>query len=446
MDTLSTLKAGALAAAALAMLPAAAMAALDVAAVKPKIDSTVDAAYPHLDALYKDIHAHPELAFMEVETAARLAKEMRALGFEVTEKIGKTGLVAIFKNGPGPVVMVRTELDALPMEEKTGLPYASKATTSWNGNQTFIAHSCGHDIHMASWVGAATTLLAMKDRWRGTLMFVAQPAEEIVSGAKAMLDDGLYTRFGKPDYAFALHDGTPAFGTVAYRAGVLTSNGGMFDITFKGRGGHGASPNLTIDPVIIAARFVIDLQSVVSREKDPSQFGVVSVGAIQGGSAGNIIPDSVVVRGTIRSFDLAVHEKLVDGVRRTAKAVAEMAGAPEPVINIEDPTKSVINDQGLFDRTVPVFKSAFGDNAGPAPITFASEDFSAFEQPGIQSLFFTIGVYDPKRIAEAKAAGKAVPPNHSPYFEPVPEPTIKTGVEAMTLAVLNVMGEEKATQ
>ncbi|MDB5405896.1 MAG: amidohydrolase [Rhodospirillales bacterium] len=441
MTMLSIVKAGTIGAAALALLPGAALAALDVGAVKPKIESTVAAAYPHLDALYKDIHEHPELGFMEVETAAKLAKEMRGLGFEVTEKIGKTGLVAILKNGPGPTVMVRTELDALPMEEKTGLPYASKAKATWNGAQTFVAHSCGHDIHMASWVGTATILLAMKDRWHGTLMFVAQPSEETVTGAQAMLDDGLYTRFGKPDFAFALHDGPPPTGTVAYRAGVLTSNGGLFEITFKGRGGHGASPNLTIDPVVIASHFVVDLQSVVSREKDPSQFGVITVGAIQGGSAGNIVPDSVLLRGTIRSFDLGVHAKLVEGLRRTAKAAAEMAGAPEPAIEIQDPTKSVINDQPLFDRTVPVFQSAFGDKAGPAPLTFASEDFSAFEQPGIQSFFFTIGAYDPKRIAAAKAEGKVVPPNHLPYFEPMPEPTIKTGVEAMTLAVLNVMGD-----
>jgi amidohydrolase len=444
MDRLATLMLGA---AALALLPATAFAALDVGAVKPQIMSTIDKTYPHLDTLYKDIHEHPELGFMEVQTAAKLAKEMRALGFEVTEKVGKTGLVAIYKNGPGPKVMVRTELDALPMQEKTGLPYASKATAMWNGAETFVAHSCGHDIHMASWVGTATTLLAMKDRWHGTLMFVAQPAEETVTGAQAMLDDGLYTKFGKPDYAFALHDGPPPFGTVAYRGGVLTSNGGLFDITFKGRGGHGASPHLTIDPVVIASHFVVDVQSIISREKDPNQFGVITVGAIQGGSAGNIIPDSVLVRGTIRSFDMAIQEKLNEGIRRTAKAVAEMAGAPEPVINIDPATKSVINDQKLVDREVPVFKAAFGDKAGPAPITFASEDFSAFEQPGIQSFFFTIGVYDPKRIAEAKAAGKAVPPNHSPYFEPVPEPTIKTGVEAMTLAVLNVMGDQqKAAQ
>jgi amidohydrolase len=442
MSTLSILKTGALGAAALAMVPAAALAAVDVGAVKPQIESKLNATYPHLDTLYKDIHSHPELGFQEVETAAKLAKEMRALGFEVTEKVGKTGLVAIYKNGVGPTVMVRTELDALPMEEKTGLPYASKARAMWNGAETFVAHSCGHDIHMASWIGTATMLLSMKDRWHGTLMFIAQPSEETVSGAQTMLNDGLYTKFGKPDFAFALHDGTPAAGTIAYRAGVLTSNGNLFEITFKGRGGHGASPHLTIDPVVVASHFVTDLQSVVSREKDPSQFGVVSVGAIQGGSAGNIIPDSVVVRGTIRSFDMDVHKKLMDGVRRTAKAAAEMAGAPEPVINMEEPTKSVINDQALVDRTVPVFKAAFGDKAGPAPLTFASEDFSAFEQPGIQSFFFNIGAYDQKRIDEAKAAGKAVPPNHSPYFEPAPEPTIKTGVEAMTLAVLNVMAKE----
>ncbi len=271
--------------------------ALDVPATKAAVDGVLAGEYPHLDALYKDIHSHPELGHQEVRTAALLAGEMRALGFAVTEHVGKTGVVAIYHNGPGPMVMVRTELDALPMEEKTGLPYASRAKALWNGKETFVDHSCGHDIHMAAWVGTAKALMSLKDKWRGTLMFIAQPAEESEGGASGMLADGLFTRFGgKPDLGFALHDSPGASGEVAYMPGVESSNADSLEILFKGRGGHGAMPNATIDPILIAARFVVDVQGVVSREKDPAAFGVVTIGAIQGGSAGNIIPDEVVVR------------------------------------------------------------------------------------------------------------------------------------------------------
>ncbi|HTW33936.1 MAG TPA: amidohydrolase [Rhizomicrobium sp.] len=415
-------------------------APLDVPATKAAVDHLLDMTYPHLDALYKDIHTHPELGFQEVNTAAKLAKEMRALGFDVTEHVGRTGLVAIYKNGPGPLVMVRTELDALPMEEKTGLPYASRVTEMWNGKETFVDHSCGHDIHMASWVGTATALVAMKDKWSGTLMFIAQPSEETTGGAKAMLADGLFKRFGKPDMGFALHDGPMAYGEVHYRAGILSSNSDSLDVTFTGRGGHGSMPNVTIDPVLIASRFVVDVQSVISREKDPAAFGVVTIGAIHGGSAGNIIPDSVSLVGTIRSFDPAVRKKMLDGIVRTANAEAAMAGAPPPDVKIVEGGKAVINDQALADRTVPVFKAAFGDKAVamPAPI-YASEDYSEFIIAGVPSFFFEIGVYDPKRVAAAKAGGPPLPVNHSPLFAPVPEPTIRTGVEAMTLAVMNAM-------
>ena len=266
-------------------------AEIDAISLKAAIEASVESDYPKLDALYKEIHAHPEIAFEEVKTAARLAAEMRALGFEVTEKVGKTGLVAIYRNGDGPTIMVRTELDALPMEEKTGLAYASHDKTIWNGRETFVAHSCGHDIHMASWVGTAKTLVGLKEQWHGTLMFIAQPAEETVSGAKAMLADGLFTRFKKPDFGFALHDGPFSYGYVSYRVGIGSSNSDSLFIKFSGRGGHGAAPQKTIDPVMIAARFIVDVQSVISREKDPTEFGVVSIGAIHGGTAENIIPD-----------------------------------------------------------------------------------------------------------------------------------------------------------
>ncbi len=253
---------------ALLALMAGPATALDVAALKPGLQAEVAADYPHLLALYKDIHAHPELGFQETHTAAKLAGEMRALGLTVTEGVGKTGLVAIYRNGAGPTILIRTELDALPMEEKTGLAYASHDKAMWNGRETFVDHSCGHDVHMAIWVGTAKALLAMKDKWHGTLMFIGQPAEETVSGAQAMLADGLFSRFGKPNYAVAIHDMPEAAGTVMWRFGAATTTRDSLDITFLGRGGHGAMPERTIDPVVMA-RFIEDVQTVISREKGP---------------------------------------------------------------------------------------------------------------------------------------------------------------------------------
>jgi len=400
----------------------------------------LDARYPHLEALYEDLHAHPELGYSEQRTGARLAKEMRALGFQVTEGVGRTGLVAIYRNGPGPVVMVRTELDALPLRELTGLPYASQVQTQWNGRQTYVMHACGHDLHMTSWVGTAGALIEARNEWRGTLMFVAQPAEESGGGARAMLEDGLFARFPKPDYAFALHTGPAAAGTVQYRPGVLTSNSDGIAITFKGRGGHGSDPSTTIDPVLIAARFVVDVQGVVSREKDPQSAGVITIGAIEGGSAGNIIPEQVVVRGTIRSFDATTRTKLKEGTARVARASAAMAGAPEPEITIGgSPYDAVVNDPELTAEIATIFHKAFGDRAiaQPKPGT-PSEDFSAFINAGVpKSLYFTIGALDPAIVAAAQAGGTPVPVNHSPQFAPLPEPTLRTGVKAMTLAVLH---------
>jgi hippurate hydrolase len=420
-------------------LAAGAASAADVPKEKAEIDARLDRDYGHLDALYKDIHAHPELAFQETATAAKLAKEMRALGFDVTEHVGKTGIVAVYRNGAGPTVMVRTELDALPMEEKTGLPYASHAVQIWNGKPTPVAHSCGHDIHMAAWVGAAQQLVAMKAQWHGTLVFIGQPAEEAIGGAHAMLADGLLTRFPKPDIGFAQHVSNTPEGMVGYRPGVFTSNADSFEVTFEGRGAHGSRPQLSIDPVLEAARMVVDVQSVVSREKDPAAFGVLTVGAIQSGSAGNIIPDTALLRGTIRSYEPEVRTKLKEGLQRTAKAVAEMAGAPAPRVAFTDSASAVVNDPALTARTAAIFKAAFGPRAVllPGPNS-ASEDYSEFILAGVPSVFWGLGGYDPKVIAAYKAKGQEPPGNHSPQFAPDPEPSIRTGVEAMTLAVLNV--------
>jgi amidohydrolase len=426
-----------------ASLPLHAHAELDVVSLKSAIAKSLESDYPKLDALYKDIHAHPELAFQEVKTAAKLAAEMRAVGFEVTERVGNTGLVAIYKNGDGPTIMVRTELDALPMEEKTGLTYASRDKTMWQGRETFVAHSCGHDIHMASWVGTARILVGLKDQWRGTLMFIAQPAEEVGAGAMAMLREGLFTRFPKPDFGFALHaTGAFAHGTVLYTVGASSSNYDGLTIKFRGRGGHGAMPQATIDPVMMAARFVVDVQSVISREKDPTEFGVVSVGTIHGGTAANIIPDDVELAGTIRSFKPEVRAKMLAGIERTARAVAAMSNAPEPLIMITEGTKAVINDASVVATAEKVLKVAFGDKLRPIPPVTPSEDYSEFISSGVPSMFFRIGVHEPERVAAAREGeGQQLPANHSPQFAPVPKPTIETGVVAMTLAVLGVFDQ-----
>jgi hippurate hydrolase len=406
--------------------------AQQTAPLKTQVGARVDAMYPWLDALYKDLHAHPEIAFQEVRTAGKLAFEMRQLGFEVTEKVGKTGLVAVLRNGAGPTVLVRTELDGLPMEEKTGLPYASRGPAT---------HSCGHDVHMASWLGAARTLVELKPQWKGTLVFIAQPAEETGSGAKAMLADGLFTRFPKPDVAFALHSWPLAYGTVGFNEGTVSSNSDGLEIVFKGRGGHGSAPDKALDPIAIAARFVTDVQTVISREKDPKEFGVVTIGAIHGGTVGNIIPDSVQVRGTIRSYSPEVRTKLLDGVRRVANASAAMAGAPAPEIQLTANGAAIVNDNELVRKTEAVFRDAFGAaNAQRMPAMTASEDFSLYALQGVPAMFFFTGIYDPKTVADSqRPGGTPIAFNHSPYYAPVPEPSIKTAAQAMSLAVLNVM-------
>jgi hippurate hydrolase len=360
----------------------------------------------------------------------------------VTEHVGKTGVVAVYRNGVGPTVLVRTELDALPMEEKTGLPYASHAQQTWNGALTPVDHSCGHDAHMAWWLGTAQALVAMKDAWSGTLVFIAQPAEETVGGAKAMVDDGLFTRFPKPDYAFAAHTGPMPVGTVIVKDGTVTSASDALDIVFHGRGGHGSAPNLALDPIAVGAHFVTDVQTVVSREKDPAAFGVITVGSFQAGTAGNIIPDQAQLRLTLRSLSPAVRQQLLTGVERTAKAASDMAGAPPPTITRTEGTDSVHNDSALIQRVMPAVKSGLGAGVVYMPAMVAgfsgSEDFSEITTAGIPSVYYFVGASDPKTLADYKARGETPPANHSPYFAPVPEPTIRTGVEVLTLSVLAV--------
>lgn len=417
--------------------------ALDANIVSGDIQALLDRRYSRLDALYKDLHQYPELGFQETRTAARLAREMRELGFEVTEGIAETGLVALYRNGPGPTVMVRTDLDGLPMAEETGLPYASQATAIWNGEQVPVMHACGHDIHMAAWVGTASALVHLKDQWSGTLMFIGQPAEETLGGAKAMLAEGLFERFDKPDYGFALHVAPGPYGQVFYRSGPSSSSSDAIELVFYGKGGHGSMPAATVDPILIASRFVSDVQSLISREIDPMKFGVVTIGAFQAGSAGNIIPDRALLRGTMRSFEPEVREHLLAGIRRIALANAEMAGAPAPEIRLDfQSTGPVVNDAQLAARTAEVWAPVFGGNLIQTPEPgSASEDYAYFIDAGVPSLYFAIGGYGPETFA-AREEGRSVPVNHSPHFAPVPEPTIRTGVTAMTLAVMNVLQPE----
>jgi hippurate hydrolase len=294
---------------------------------------------------------------------------------------------------------------------------------------------------MASWLGTARTLVELKAQWKGTLVFIGQPAEEVGGGARAMLEDGLFTRFPKPDVAFALHSWPLAYGTVGFNEGTVSSNSDGMEIVFKGRGGHGSAPDKALDPIMIAARFVTDVQTVVSREKDPKEFGVVTIGAIQGGTVGNIIPDSVLVRGTIRSYSPEVRARLLDGVRRVANASASMAGAPAPDVKLTANGAAIVNNDALVRKLEPVFQDAFGPaNAQRMPAMTASEDFSLYALQGVPAMFFFTGIYDPKAVEESqRPGGTPLAFNHSPYYAPVPEPSIKTAAQAMTLAVLNVL-------
>ncbi|MBN8818537.1 MAG: amidohydrolase [Sphingomonas sp.] len=425
-----------------------AQAKVDPSVMRSAIDTQVMRDWPELEALYKDLHSHPETAFRETRTAGVLAARLKAMGVEVTEGVGKTGLVGIIRNGAGPTVLIRTELDALPMEEKTGLPYASRAQqTNADGKTSFVDHACGHDIHMAWWIGTAKALLAMKGRWHGTVILVGQPAEEVVSGAKAMLDDGLYTRFPKPDFAFSAHIGPSPAGEVTIKQGFTTSASDAVNVTFHGQGAHGSMPDKSIDPVVMGARFVSDVQTVISRQKDPMKFGVITVGAFHAGTAANIIPDTAELGLTLRSYDPAVRETLLKGVKTTADAVAMMSGAPAPDVVHSHGTGSVNNEPALSAQAATMLTMALGKNRvilipASEPGWTASEDFSEYAEGGkVRSVYFSIGGTSPEVAARLKAEGKPVPVNHSPFFAPDPEVSIKTGVETLTLATLMVAGK-----
>jgi hippurate hydrolase len=403
--------------------------------------------YARLDALYKDLHTHPELSLKEQQTSVRLARELRELGFEVTERVGGFGVVGVYKNGPGPTVLVRTDMDALPVEERTGLPYASKARMrDMYDVDCPVMHACGHDINMTCWAGAARVLVGLKDRWQGTLVFIGQPAEETLSGARMMLADRLFERFPRPDYCLGLHaDAGAEHGHIRYTEGRALANVDMVDITVRGRGGHGAAPHTTIDPIVLAARIILDLQTIASRETNPTDPVVVTVGSIHGGTKHNIIPNEVHLQVTVRTTTDAVRKHTLEAITRLTKAAAVGARAPEPTIKV-DPgqfSPALVNDPGLTRKTVSLFKEVLGaDHVNERPPSMGADDFALFGRAGIAAFYFQVGSVAPERVAESRReGGRPLPPAHSDGYAPVPEPTIKTGVLAMSLAVLNLVGK-----
>jgi hippurate hydrolase len=412
--------------------------------VAAMIEKNIDAEAKSLLDLYKHIHAFPELAFQEEQTAARLAKELTAAGFTVTQKVGGTGVVGVLKNGVGPTIMVRADMDALPIVEDTGLPYASKVRTrDKDGLDVGIMHACGHDMNVACLVGTARVMAGMKERWKGTLVFIGQPAEEIGAGAKAMLEDGLLKRFPRPDFALALHcDGRYPAGHLNYREGQMQANVDSVDIIVKGKGGHGAAPHTTIDPIVIAARIVLDLQTIVSRERNPLEPAVVTVGAIHGGTKHNIIPDEVKMQLTVRTMNDRSRAEVLESIARIAKAAAMAGRAPEPSVKLRDEsfTPALVNEKELTAKMVALFKDVLGpDRVHERPMSMGGEDFSQFTRAGLRTFYWHLGTADPAAYAEAKKGGKALAVTHSAYYAPIPEPTLRTGVLSMSMAILELM-------
>jgi len=405
-----------------------------ISAAQTPSSKEVEAVYPEAHTLYLDLHENPELSAHEVQTAAKLAGRLRGLGYEVTERVGGTGIVAILKNGVGPTVMLRTELDALPVEEKTGLAYASKVRTKDDaGHDVPVMHACGHDLHMAAILGTATIMAQSKNTWHGTLMLIGQPAEETIGGAKAMLADGLLTRFPKPNAAVAMHVSNllPA-GKAGIVPGTYNTNADSLRITIYGKGGHGAAPHTTIDPIVIAARTILALQTIASREVKPGELAIVTVGYIRAGTKNNIIPDQAEMGLTVRTNKAEVRKQVLAAVARITNAEAEAAGAPRaPLIEHLESTDSVYNDPALAQRLRGPMEAALGkDNVVMAEPITASEDFSFFVEQGIPGFYFTLGGAEPEKFAQAKATGILLPSNHSPLFAPDVDPALRTGIAA----------------
>jgi hippurate hydrolase len=412
------------------------------------LSDAIKADMPQLMTLYRDLHEHPELSMQEVRTPALIAPQMRKLGFEVTEHVGKTGVVAVMKNGPGPVLLIRADMDALPVKEQTGLPFASKVrATTLDGVESDVMHACGHDTHITTWLATARRLSSMKDQWSGTLVMILQPGEELGFGAKAMLDDGLYARFPKPDVLLAFHDSAslPA-GVIGVTRGYALANVDSVDIDVKGVGGHGAYPQTTKDPIVLASRIVVALQTLVSRENSPFDPAVVTVGSFQGGTKHNIIPDDAKLQLTVRSYTPEVRKKLLDGIARITRGEAIAAGVPEdrmPVVKVREPyTPSTYNTEKLSGRLLELFGSHFGaDRVVDAKAVMGGEDFSQYwlaDKTKEATIFWVGGV--PKAKWDAAGGDETkLPSLHSPFWAPEAETVISTATEAMTIAALDVL-------
>jgi hippurate hydrolase len=392
--------------------------------------------------LYKHLHRNPELSYHETATARRIAEELRRAGAEVTEGVGGTGVVGVVRNGEGPTVLVRTDLDALPVTEITGLDYASRArAVNDQGEPVGVMHACGHDVHMTCLVGTARWLASHKDRWRGTVVLVGQPAEERIGGASAMLDDGLYERFPRPDRALALHVAHDLeIGKVGYCSGPAMASSTSVDVIVRGKGGHGAMPHETVDPIVLSALLVLDLQTIVSRELKPIDPAVVTVGSIHGGTKHNIIPAEVHLQLTLRAYRDEVRDALIDGITRRARALAEAHRAPEPSIEVGESTPATINTPELVEAVLPALREAVGDsNVVETEPTMGAEDFGLFGRGGVPTFMFRLGTIPPGRLAEARDGGAPLPSLHSPLYAPDPGPSIRTGVRAMTAAVASLL-------
>ena len=402
--------------------------------------SKLDSLLPDLESVYKDLHSHPELSMQETRTAGLAAGRLRAAGYEVSTGVGKTGVVGLLRNGEGPTVMLRADMDALPVEESTGLPYASKVTvTDRDGMTVPVGHMCGHDMHVTWLTGASTLLAAARIAWHGTLMVVFQPGEETAEGAQAMIDDGLFKRFPRPDVVLGQHVMVGPSGTVAGRAGAITSAADSLQIRLFGRGAHGSMPQASIDPVVMAAATVMRLQTIVSREVAAAEAAVVTVGALQAGTKENVIPDEAIIKLNVRTFDAGVRTRVLAAIERIVNAEAQASGAPrKPEITKLDHYPLNINDRDASQRVVDAFRAHFGAEhvreTGPAP---ASEDFGSFgTEWHAPSVFWFVGGNDPASYAKAKEANRLneLPVNHSPKFAPVIHPTLRTGVEALVVA------------
>src|SRR6266480_5627168 len=419
--------------------------------------SLADAELPSLLTIYKDIHSHPELSTKEQRSSAIVAKELRAAGCEVTENFGHYdnpdwkcyGVVGVMKNGDGPTVLVRTDMDALPVQEQTGASYASKVTmTNVEGKEMPVMHACGHDIHMSALIGTARALGKLKDKWHGTIIFIGQPAEEMVGGARAMLHAGLYDRFGKPAYAVALHDNAEIeAGKIGITAGYYNANVDSVDVTVKGMGRHGAYPHKTKDPITLSAEIINAWQTIASRENNPLDPIVVTVGSIHGGTKHNIIPDEVKMQLTVRTYKPETRERVLAAIDQIAKGCAMAAGIPPdraPIVSVakDQFTPATYNNPELTKRLLAVWKKTLGnENAEIVDATMGGEDFSEYSLPdhSIPAVDFHVGAVDPVKIADSKKNGTMLPSLHSSKFAPVPEPTIRTGIIAMTAAVLELM-------